>query len=795
MTNEPRWDDERLDVAFHEAFDRPAPADLVQSTVTGLTSARTWRLQRWSSRWRPLTGVAAAGLVLVAATAVVIGLGALKGTAGTVTDGPPGFRTFHGSGISFDFPDSWTFRDASVAFSGGSTIGIVGTLPVDAGCGGGHVDINCYYQQKLTPGTISVVIGTGAYRGGTIFDDERIADGAERIVVAGLPALFTDRGDVPGNYYDADLQLDWAVAYPTNVTNVYRIEVAIRGPGVDEYRAQAEALVASFRFNEPGEPLPTGPDRLAAAEATVATYLTRAEADYDRGWGVRDGNGPSYYACFPAAPNTTKTLVIRHGPGGALGGPLEVTCSTEIHSEGDRFWRVDLSVSWAPGPAYPTGRYRETAWLTATGEIAGGRWDGDAMPDLTAATPTPPSNLNASFPRTVLGLPVISVSEAIRHRDTSLDSTELAVRGYYSLPGPMSCPAPAPEYWTPPIYPNCPAQFTWLLEVPEQLVITFQDGFEMRPPTGPGLNPITGPYPSGFEFDFENLRPFGYPVVMLGHFDDHRAGTCQEADVDLCRHQFVVDSAAWIDGRMTEIQAWRALDVPDGTGGSRTLTPKLDESAVRSRVASIGPGPVLSIGVAVGDILAQIEPSAGATAELTGTQIVWLIRVLDSAGPEPRARTLLVPDEGAQMFEIDSTGTLMRIAVGTGAIAWLPPWADPTNVPAAVSSRAPVPFCGVEGAPDEFYDGPDETVRACFVTAWGTNGPAEFATIRPTTEGDPIATIYRLEPGVGITVFRASTSLDAYGATGWLLQQCTDLTLEPAFGFTLDGCSDPVVLR
>ena len=109
-----------------------------------------------------------------------------------------------------------------------------------------------------------------------------------------------------------------------------------------------------------------------------------------------------------------------------------------------------------------------------------------------------------------------------------------------------------------------------------------------------------------------------------------------------------------------------------------------------------------------------------------------------------------------------------------------------TGAPPAVANRTPLPSCGVEQATRQ--DGPwDDTARACFWEAYSAQRPAEIASTRLTTEGDPLTTIYRvLGPG-RVEVFINQTH-DRYSAGGWLRLDCSTLartdstTPAPDFG-------------
>lgn len=103
-----------------------------------------------------------------------------------------------------------------------------------------------------------------------------------------------------------------------------------------------------------------------------------------------------------------------------------------------------------------------------------------------------------------------------------------------------------------------------------------------------------------------------------------------------------------------------------------------------------------------------------------------------------------------------------------------------------------LPFCGVEeGGP---FGSIDTDVRECFVAALRDGRGAEFASIRATVEGDPIATITRALPGGGLEILVDSTQ-DAFGAPVRARTICRDFVEDEEFGFVRDGCDEGVVIR
>jgi hypothetical protein len=278
----------------------------------------------------------------------------------------PGRRRFHDeSGIAFDVPATWTVHDAYVSFTGGSVIAIMGTLPVDVRCGSEHVDINCYYEQQLSPGTISLVLGIGSFGGGTLFDErppDPLEIGRSRTEIGGLPAIVHRYG--PGGYYEQDEGMGWEIAFPRSVLNAYGIQARLRGPGLPAMQAQLDRLIASIAFDDLG---PVVGDRPEDAEPAVAAALRELDRRTRRGHVARPEH-VTWYSCFPSTAGATARRIVSFGPEGPLAELRALACRWRAAPESRRLWRVTLELDG--------GRYSETLWLTADGMIAGQRRGG-----------------------------------------------------------------------------------------------------------------------------------------------------------------------------------------------------------------------------------------------------------------------------------------------------------------------------------------------------------------------------------------------------------------------------------
>ena len=123
---------------------------------------------------------------------------------------------------------------------------------------------------------------------------------------------------------------------------------------------------------------------------------------------------------------------------------------------------------------------------------------------------------------------------------------------------------------------------------------------------------------------------------------------------------------------------------------------------------------------------------------------------MDMNSSEPRRR----------FTDVRAFGVAALVFVAAGCVAPAP--SSPSapalpNAPAEVADRAPLPHCGIENATHN--SGFNVDGRACFWNAYQSRSPAEFITTQPTTHGDPITTVYRIEVAGRIVVYVDTTSL------------------------------------
>jgi len=366
----------------------------------------------------------------------------------------------------------------------------------------------------------------------------------------------------------------------------------------------------------------------------------RTEADaFARGYlGDTDTTEVTYLDCLGDEPDVTATTKASYGPGGYLGGPIDLACTWTIRIETPAIWRLDLTYDWTVDGR--TGRYVESRWVDAASRVLAGTTAGEAPPELESR----------AGPAEVFGLEVISVPAALEVRDSGADDRELAVRGWFSPIGPISCPAPA-TWPVSPVEPNCPDQWVVLMEASGSLVTVTDSGFESRLPTG-----------SFFQIDLDDLDRAWQPrlptlgpaepveIVVIGHFDDRRSDVCPGEVRAACEDRFVVDRVAWVDG--TEQPTSLVVEV-EGLAST-------DEGIARDVRNESPDGLVLSTAVVDGATgIGRIEPSLGTgRGGFIDQRAIWVVRVLEG----DRAVTYLVVDGTDAIFEMREDGA--PVAVG-----------------------------------------------------------------------------------------------------------------------------------
>jgi hypothetical protein len=637
------WTDERLDAAFHAIASRRAPGGLEARVLAGLD-------ERPPRRWLAVPGLALGGVAAVVLAAVLgsslLGgpRGALTGTF-TVRDGEPGTKVLDAGEFSFAFPAGWSAVDSqSGGFSGGSSIAVLGTLPVDPRCGSGHVDVNCVYEQRLEPGTVRAWVGTRSYRTGSILDEPAFEGSWEALTVDGMPARLDQPVISPDDFYRSDLALTLSVARPAGFGHVVTIELLARDPGANAARAAMDTIIASFRFTDPPPTLP--PDEAAGLE--VARRVL-AESDETLRQSIGEGSGATPYSCQPAEPGVVAEAELGYDFGSSLGSVYPARCSWTVERDGDRFWRLELHADWDVGEHPNEGT--ETIWVDAKGIVMGRRTE-----HLSATPTAPPETLApvAQLPAVdeVLGLTVLTVEEALAALAADAGDLEIAVLGWWPGDPLLGCPAPERPPSSP-AEPRCPDQFRFLTaqrEAGPRLTLQFRDG------AGPPL----ASYP-------EMGRVDPVPLLVLGHVADRRAAFCPDDTRGTCEAAFIVDLAL-VPGDPAFPARFDDLDTADGA-----LVPAGDEdvASLLARRTAGGPEgaepPVVAFLRLSPAGVARVEPALAAPGGMVTTGVTWIVKLLiPEAGG--RVRAFAISDAAVAGYPDTLAGGVTVFTPTTGGV-------------------------------------------------------------------------------------------------------------------------------
>ncbi len=347
----------------------------------------------------------------------------------------------------------------------------------------------------------------------------------------------------------------------------------------------------------------------------------------------------------------------------------------------------------------------------------------------------------ASAPPTeVLGLPVISVEEAIAIRDAGRDDREIAVRGWFPPSRSLRCAYPSPPI-TFFLEPYCQDGFSVLMAGPETLATGL--------PGGPHIS-----------VDLHDLEMAWYPtadsveMVAIGHFDDRRSNWCDASRVDACRDRLVVDQVAWAAG------AAQPLSVVMRTGTGDPAFGPVDAAITATTEAAI-----LSSAAYRAWELMEIEPSLrDGRPGITDEPILWSVQVLE----DERAATYVVVDGTDRVYRVETDGQTVQVG-GT-------PLEDPARSwPPEGVLDVPMP----EG-------GTGLTPKAGVIDRSGL-----LVEARAAGEADPGRPITELDPGEMAIVQAAPDTVVAY----WNGSLCDDRFVLTLYGRGPSEAPDRLELR
>jgi hypothetical protein len=287
-------------------------------------------------------------------------------------------------------------------------------------------------------------------------------------------------------------------------------------------------------------------------------------------------------------------------------------------------------------------------------------------PETSSPSPSPsplPNPAVVPFPAEALGLPVQNVASAldlIAHGGAN--GREIAVAGYWNMPGyPYSC-MPYPDYGTG-AAPDCLLMY---LADSDLHLGTYSDPADPNslkswgPPTGPALQPVINQEVTGVVDAIFPGAPYDLPlgtaarrVVIAGHTGDPRAWACVFTPTSQCMGNFILDRVAWVEGR----------DAPSGVTPSVYIAPGdqpvLSSQAAVDTVQSEFPsGTLLTVFPTQAALAHTIDPRIRAGT----TGLVWIARAI--SGPADASGT-------APLDEVvidDSTGqVLQRLSAASSA--------------------------------------------------------------------------------------------------------------------------------
>jgi hypothetical protein len=130
-------------------------------------------------------------------------------------------------------------------------------------------------------------------------------------------------------------------------------------------------------------------------------------------------------------------------------------------------------------------------------------------------------------------------------------------------------------------------------------------------------------------------------VIVLGHFDDHRAAQCPTDKVEACRRNFLVDAV--LDATQPSLDL---IGIENLVLDPSLVTVARAADAERVATATLGGGGTVLAAFAVsGNNVAEFEPQAAEAKELASAAAVWIVRYLDVGIEErPVLKTKLMID-------------------------------------------------------------------------------------------------------------------------------------------------------
>jgi len=271
--------------------------------------------------------------------------------------------------------------------------------------------------------------------------------------------------------------------------------------------------------------------------------------------------------------------------------------------------------------------------IALLGAQRGSSGPGQPMDSPSANPSASPSPFDPWAGREAMGLPVISVSDAIAIRDGGVDDREIAVHGWFWPVGAIPCTLPPPQ----PLEPVCLDHYIVLMAEPEKLGTGGSTGYHGDEPTGPS-----------FQIDLDDLDSAWQPalppsqpveIAVVGHFDDRLSTSCSAEQQNACRDRFVVDRVDLVNGSR---QPTSVVDYVEGAGKP------FDEA--QAVIDVVRPGvTVLSATHGIGGFdPPRIEPSFFYHSLGLKQEAMWIVSVLDHGA----VATYVFIDSTADLYDI-----------------------------------------------------------------------------------------------------------------------------------------------
>ena len=178
----------------------------------------------------------------------------------------------------------------------------------------------------------------------------------------------------------ADEVRTWGIYDPQRFDSIWFIRTSLRGPDLDDLRAQADAIAKSLHFD--ARPPVLDASRRDEALAKAINRIDREQRE----------QGSRMVGCFPRTPGE-QTALIEEGPGGPLLEPATVTCTTTVEETPLHLWRAVLRMTWPAGDGYPAGTLGWELFFGAEEGLGAQGWIGDrstvVFPGTTSPTAPP----------------------------------------------------------------------------------------------------------------------------------------------------------------------------------------------------------------------------------------------------------------------------------------------------------------------------------------------------------------------------------------------------------------------